>query len=345
VFDGYGQNRIYIVLAFTKLLMSRISKYQENVLKFLKTKSLITRTSETTRNILNCLLDLSDHIPAILCLTILNNQCKKYNLKIHGYYIAGAVDLMMLVAKVCCNRNYFDKLYGKDAIDNMINETVCWFYWSVSQNIETLNMNKNERHNPRTFQLCIEYSAKYIPRIIQKSEHVSTMRMKKTDIYSYNFENSKILKEYKKKNRLDKLVLKQDLENRYGSVCCLAVCLGWLLGQGDEQVMEELEKMGQHIGVFLKMADDFKFMERDIITGNNNGTSNQSTNYVVNYGIKEAYLEIIESKTSFLEQSMHIGCDTKTIKEIIDIVIKEVDQIVDDISVDINTQYDDCSTI
>src|SRR5271169_6899008 len=99
--------------------MSRISRYQEGILKFLKTKSFINETTETTKNILLELIELSDHIPAILCLTVLNNQCKKYDLKIHGYYLAAGIDALMVVARVCCNRDYFDDKYGQAAIDNM----------------------------------------------------------------------------------------------------------------------------------------------------------------------------------------------------------------------------------
>jgi hypothetical protein len=318
--------------------MSRINRYQENVLKFLKTRSFISKTSNDTQQILNDLLELSDHIPAILCLTILNNQCKKYNLKIHGYYIAAGVDMMMLMAKVCCNRDYFNKTYGEYKIDNMIIEVTNWFYYCISQNIETLNLSKNGKINVKTYQLCTEYATKYLPLITKKTIYASTDKMKKTDIMNYKFDpNKNIIKEYKKKNKLDKEILYEDIDNRYGSVCKLAICLGWILGQGDEASIPNLEKLAKWMSIFLKMSDDFKYLERDMLYGKT------SLNYVVNYGIKEAYMEIIESKTDFIEVSMHIGVDTKTTKEIIDMVVKEIDALVHDVSVDIDTQYDDIS--
>ncbi len=321
--------------------MSRINRYQENILKFLKTRSFISKTSNDTQQILTDLLELCDHIPAILCLTILNNQCKKYNLKIHGYYIATGVDIMMLMAKVASNRDYFNKTYGEYKIDNMMLEVTNWFYYCISQNIETLNLSKNGKLNAKTYQLCTEYAAKYLPLITRKVIHNSTDKMKKTDIFNFKFDpsNSKeIMKEYKKKNRVDKTTLYEDIENRYGSVCKLAICLGWLLGQGDEASLPNLEKLAKWMSVFLKMSDDFKYLERDMMYGR------LSSNYVVNYGIKEAYMEIIESKTDFIEVSMHIGVDTKTTKEIIDMVVKEVDSLVHDVSVDIETQYDDITS-
>ena len=93
--------------------MNRIDKYQDNINKFLLNKSFINKLSKNTKKILDDLLSQSDHITAILCLTILNNQCKKFNLKLHGYYIASGIDVMMLVAKVCTNRHYYDNKYGK----------------------------------------------------------------------------------------------------------------------------------------------------------------------------------------------------------------------------------------
>ena len=56
--------------------MSRISKYQSEIIDFLQTRSFVNETSETTKRILNELLETMEHIPAILCLTILNNQRK-----------------------------------------------------------------------------------------------------------------------------------------------------------------------------------------------------------------------------------------------------------------------------
>ncbi len=267
--------------------MSKITKYQENMNKFIQTKSFINKTSPTTREILTSLLRTSDHIPAILCLSVLNSQCKQYNIRIHGYYIAGCVDTLMALAQICCNKSYFDETYGATALSNLISEVINWTYWSVFQNIETLMMNKNDRYNAKTSQLCIEYCVKYISKIANISDHTSNKRMKKTDIYSCKSLPNEFWKKYKTKKLLEKTVIMQDIENRYGAVCCLAVCLGWIIGQGDETVLNDIENIGNQCGILLKMADDFKYMERDISYGNT------SVNHVINYGIKDTYIEFI----------------------------------------------------
>lgn len=330
--------------------MSRISRYQEGILKFLKTKSFINETTESTKNILNDLLELSDHIPAILCLTILNNQCKKYDLKIHGYYLASGIDVLMLVAKVCSSRDHFDNKYGNIAVDNMIIEVISSFYKCITQNIDTLRLSKNGVINTRLTQLCIEYSTKMMPQITQKNIYDSKAKMKKTDLLCMDLDDRTYL-QYKKKNKLEKNTLIEDIKKRYGSVCKLAMSLGWILGQGDETTFNKIkdlsdiptiakmEKLGDFMGTFLKLHDDFKYTLRDIKLGR------FSLNYVINYGIKEAYSELVESKANFIEGSMLLGVETKTSKEIIDMVVRNIDDIVKDISVDMNTQYDDVSAI
>lgn len=329
--------------------MSRISRYQEGILKFLKTKSFINETSDRTKNILLELIEVSDHIPAILCLTVLNNQCKKFDLKIHGYYLAAGIDALMVIARVCCNRDYYDDKYGQTHIDNMIMEVASSFYKCITQNVETLRLSRDGDVNTKLTQLCIEYSTKMIPLITKKNTYDSKEKMKKTDILAIGLDKNTYL-QYKKKNKLDKTFLFEDTRNRYGSVCKMAMSLGWILGQGDEaafaklkdlsdeKTIMKLEGLGELMGKFLKIYDDFQFMERDIKVGR------FSLNYVVNYGIKEAYNELVESRVEFTEGSTILGVGTRTSREIIDMVIRNIDELVKDVSVDINTQYDDVST-
>jgi hypothetical protein len=332
------------LIDFNDLMIQFYIKLKENKLNKLESIDYLffdeyQDVNPIQNQILKELLNLSDHIPAILCLTILNNQCKKYDIKIHGYYLAAGIDVLMLMAKVCSNRDYFENKYGSNAIDNMIIEVTSWFYHCILQNIETLRLSKYGKINHKISQLCAEYATKYLPLITQKHTHISNTKMKKTDIFCFDFDNQNCIIQYKRKSKLEKDIIIDDINKRYGSVCKLAICLGWILGQGDEQNISNLEGLGDHIGLFLKMYDDFKYLERDMIAGDT------SFNYIVNYGIKEAYIELIESKTNFIEESMKLGIHTKTSKEIIDMVVRDIDNIVKDISIDMDTQYDDVSTI
>ena len=328
--------------------MSRISKYQDTIIKFFKTKNLFNDMGTESKKILFELIETINHNPAILCLTILNNQCKKYDIKIHGYYLASGIDLLSLIANISCNRYYYESIYNRHTIDNLIIDLVSCFYKCIIQNIDTLRMSKNRNINFKITQICIEYSAKMIPRIIHKTNFISNKKMKKTDLFCRDFDE-KSYTFYKNKKKIDKLVILDEIQNRYGTVCQLAMCLGWILGQGDEsnimkiknidtdKYIGKIESLGLKLGTILKIHDDFKNIDRDM------DACPYTLNYVLNFGIKDSYMELIDTKSDFVEGMMYLGINTKTSKEILDIVTNNINDIVKNISVDMETSYDDVS--
>jgi len=325
-------NSMYIVN------MSRIIKYRETLRKFMLTKSFLLKISGESRKILDQLLFQSDNLPGIIILTVLNSQCKKNSIKIHGYYLATAIECLMQCGRISCNRNYYESIYGSDNLDNMFNEVIGWFHWSVSENIETLRMNCSSI-DPRIITLSSEYCLKYIPNILKKYKIYSSLPMKKSDIYCYNFPNDTYIDEYKKKNRIEKDILKKNIDQKYGAIISLGMCIGWLIGCGSKEKLHAIEKIGKDIGMFLKMAEDLTTIERDALTPSNN------LNYVINHGIKEAYSEFTAAKICFVEGMMTLDIDSKTIRDILETVMSGVDDKMGDISVDMLTHYDDCSAV
>lgn len=320
--------------------MNRLGKYQDGLLKFIKIKNIINDMSYNTRNILNNLLVVSDHIPAILCLTILNKQCQKNNIKIHGYYLAAGIELMLLLAMVSCNREHYETIYDSKILDNMYMEVVNTFYKCILQNIDTLTMSNTGSNNALLTKICIVYASKYIPLITEKCTYMSKISMKKTDLFCSNISKADYLN-YKKKYMLDKNILHTNILNRYGSVCKLALIFGWMFGQNEytdcNETIIKLEKHSNNIGKLLKLYDDFKNFNYDIKTGVH------SLNYIINYGIKDTYNELTESKILYTEGLIMLDLETKTCKEIIDTIVNNVDNIIKDISVDMNTQYENVS--
>ncbi len=340
--------------------MNRISRYQEGIAKFLRTKSFIDRTTPSTKKILEDLLAQSDHIPAILFLTILNSQCKKNDLKFHGYYLASGIDVMGIVATITTSREHFDQIYGADLIDNMILEVTCHFYTCLLDNIDTMRMSNRAPsiatpNSHMLVQRTVEYVTRLLPRITQKHTHRPQDKMKKTDLFCRGTGNNTSsmhmieYKNYKKKHLLAKHLILADASNKYGTVCILALCLGWILGHGhienvfrfkeltDDKHIGQLEHLGNTVGVFLKLYEDFKHIDRI------NASSPYSLNYVANYGIKDAYNELVETRIRFIEGLMVLQIDTKTSTEIMELVMGNVDERLKDISVDMETHYDDVS--
>ena len=330
--------------------MFRQSRYIEGITNFWLTKSQLFLTNSTKIIINDFMKDPVLFIPSVLTLSVLNNQCKKNNVKVHGYNLAVSISILHIVAIINCNRFFYETVYSSIDIDNMIMESVNFFYKCLSLTIDIIRVNKNGNLNSKLLQLCIEYSAKCITQITYKHNIVSTDKMKKTDLFCLESCEKKY-DEYKKMYRVKNETILECIKSTYGNVCKLGMCLGWIIGNNNETLVMKLkelndnkhilhiEKIGENFGKFIKLHDDFINIEKDI------SGLKHTLNYVVNNGIKESYTEMIETKTSLIEGSMKMGIDTKTNKEVIDSLMENIKNTVKDVSVDMNTSYDDVSVI
>jgi hypothetical protein len=322
--------------------MSRITKYQDHIREFLKNKSFIKNTRETTQKIIVDMLDESDHFPSILCLTIINNRCKQGNIKMHGYHLAAGIETLMMVVKVMGNREYYDSVYSTEQISNMIIDVTNWFYDCLAENIKTLKLSNEDKVDVKTITTimtkCINYSAKQISKIVEQKLFQDYSRMKKTDIFCIEFDDESI-DNYKDMKRLGKETMLDNINNTYGIVCRMAVCLGWLVGMGDDNNLAELETLADNMGMIIKIHDDFKNYKRDMRYGE------YCSNYIVTHGIKEALILFDESNIQYAEKSISIGVETKTCNEIVRVITDYINETTDNISLDIETEYDDMSNI
>lgn len=322
--------------------MSRITKYQEQIREFLTNKSFIKNTRETTQKIIINMLDESDHFPGILCLTIINNRCKQGNIKMHGYHLAAGIEALMMVIKVMDNREYYDSVYSYEETSNMIIDVTNWFYDCLAENIKTLKLSNEDKVDVKIITTvmtkCINYSAKRISKIVEQKLFQDYSRMKKTDIFCIDFEEESI-DNYKGMKRLEKDTMIDNINNTYGMICRLAVCLGWLVGMGDDNNLKELETLADNMGMIIKMHDDFKNYKRDMRFGE------YCSNYIVTHGIKEALILFDKSNIQYAEKSMKTGVETKTCNEIVRVVADFINEVTDNISIDIETEYDDMSIL
>ena len=118
--------------------MSRISRYQDSVSRFIKTKSAYSEIIKNY-NVLENIIKINDHASSIILLTVMNGQCKKRKIKAHhGYYIASGIDLMMTMVILNDNINYFKNRYGKILIKNFIKQAPMYINQSYIQNSDIL---------------------------------------------------------------------------------------------------------------------------------------------------------------------------------------------------------------
>jgi hypothetical protein len=256
--------------------------------------------------------------------------------------MAAGVDLMMTIVMVNDNLNYFEGKYGKDLIRNFINQAPMHIYECLSQNIETLE-NIVDKEKDKVLKIHRKIHAFLNKKMLEITKYetmVATSKVHKTDIIKFRFENKNIIEtKYRKMNIIDKDILINYVERTYGAVCQCSFVLGWLLGLGEDKSIPNFERLGIHLGIIIKLSNDFKNIERDIL--NSDGTSN---NLIVNYGIHECFSLFDDSKLKLLEGCLTMDVYSITIKEVIDHIEKRFDLYLKNTDLELNSRYSSFST-
>jgi hypothetical protein len=322
--------------------MSRISRYQDSIHKFMKNRSSINDLSDSCKpKIFEIIKDL-DHIPAILLLNVLSTQSKKNNMALHGYYMASGIEMLNIILQMDDRKDFYKKKYAED-YEEIIKQLLALLNLTLAHNMEAIYpyINK-DKDKDRTFKIMFKSSEilnKKMSELICEYKFNPTENIKKTDLVKYHFEEKS--KEYiKEKMSKFKKISKDELityiHKKYGTLGQLSLMLGWLLGTGDEKIVNNLEKMGLHFGMILKISNDFNQLENDI-----EHAVNYTTNIVINLGIQESFELFMENKVKFIQgcTTDPIGLYSNTVKEIIDLLESKIDIVIDKTSPDMKSQY------
>lgn len=315
--------------------MSRISRYQDSMNRFIKNKSIITTMDGNIRLILNNIMDKGDNLIPIVLLTVLNSQSKKNKLSLHGYYMGCGIEMMMVIAKIMDNKNIFLSDLSVTSRERIIPRLSTLVNISLSQNIEYIQnvltkekaikifYRMNKLLNNKLFDLMDE-------EIMEYSENI-----KKTDLLKFTFNEIKSpkslithIKQAKKESLLN------FINKKYGTVCQCAIILGWILGSGDEKSIPILEKLGSNLGILVKLSYDFENIERDL-----KNAKECTNNYVINYGIQDGFEQFIDIKLKFVETCMMLNIYSNTMKEILDTLESHVDLFINNTVPDLKSHY------
>jgi geranylgeranyl pyrophosphate synthase len=128
--------------------------------------------------------------------------------------------------------------------------------------------------------------------------------------------------------------------NKMGSLGEAAVCIGWIMGCGNEKKLNRIKKTAKYFANFYKISEDMQNIERDI----RNSKNGMSYNFVLNYGLQNGYEFFMDNKRKFIEDSMKLDIYTSTIKEIINFIESKVDTVIDETSPDIKSNYSSIQT-
>lgn len=316
--------------------MSRISRYQESMNRFIKNKSCINDLQD--QHIKNCIFEIIsefDHVASILLLTVLNNQSKKNGITLHGYYMASSIEMMMVIVRLLDNEKKYSKKYGKRNVQKIIVELIGLIYNSLSQNIESIQPHYTKEKALRIFHTCIKLISKRTAKLILNESLEVDKRIRTTDIVKYHFPDVQNIKnKLVKLKQIKESSLMNFINDKYGSVCQLSLGLGWLLGGGEEKTLVNLDKVGSYFSIMIKLSNDFLNIESDI-----DDSETYTKNYVVNFGFQNAFELFIDNKQKFIEGCIILDIYTNTVKEIVDLIENKVDEVIDKSSPDMKSHY------
>lgn len=313
--------------------MSRISRYQDSMSKFIKQKSFITALNEDIKNALTNISNENNHVISIMLLTIMNSQAKLKNQSIHGYYIASGVEYILYVLTLMENKKYYENKYSKKIIDEIITRLPGIVNVCMAQNIESIQNNLSESKNNnelnnlfKKVNILMRLNNSKIHNIFLEPSFEFDDLITKTDVIKYKFNNIDLAKQkITKLKKIKKENFEDYVKNRYGYACQLSVINGWLLGGGDDKNISALEKIGLNFGFIIKIVEDFINIEKDL-----DNAKEYTTNIVLNYGFQNCFELFIENKQKFIEGCMTLDIYGNTIKEIIDLLENKLDTIISD---------------
>lgn len=317
--------------------MSRISRYQESITKFFKTKSCIKDLTVDNKQIIEKIYADLFNITSIILLTTLNSQSKKYNIKFHGYYVASGIDILWLIINIKDIKEYFIAKFNIKSIENLCLDLLFTVTNSLTCNIDSYS-NIEPTQVLQIYKSSLNYIDKNLYSCVKENYFENFLKPKKTEIISYKFSCPNTIDKYKTLSILPEKDIENYIEEKYGSLCKITLVTGWMMGLGNEKSICILEEAGISFGYLLKIAIDFKNLERDILN-----SSKFSKNIVVNLGIKKSFDKFMKHKIIFIEKCLILCIYTTTIKEIIDIIEKDIDVSLERSEITLRDDFSECS--
>jgi len=309
-------------------------------------KSCINELSDDDiKNNIQDIISKNDHFESILLLTILNSQCKKNDAKMHGYYVASSIEIMATISKLLDNGYRYFKNYDDSIIKKNIPELVGLINIGLAQNMDSLVPYYKGDEIIKLLVLCSKLININIGKILVNNEMTTTETIKTTDIIKYKFNDlAKIKNKLNNLMHIDNKDLTKFINDKYGCSCKIAVILGWLVGykrvsnqtieKTFESTMPILEKIGESFGFMIKLSNDFVYLENDILNADK-----YSKNYLVNNGFQNGFECFLENKQKFIEGCIQLDVYTNTIKEMIDIIENNIDDVINKHSPDLRSTY------
>ena len=322
--------------------MSRIQKYKESLYRFIKEKSCLFEfeTNDELNTYVYNKIKNSDLIFPILLLTIMNNQNKKNRMTMQGYYMASCVEFLTIIFYLVEFKNDVIRDVGEMNYTKMWNNVNLYANKSLQQNLESIK--NTYQQMPKEFVDILLNALNTLNGTLQilysyENSNINVSnRQCDNNIVKWYLKNNDgdLLNKFKTFKQVTTESLNIYIEKKYTSICDFSIIIGWLMGGGNVKDVPKLKKISKSFSIMYKLAKDFENLDNDI-----KNSTDYTTNYVLNYGLQNGYEMFLNSKQSFIEDSMVDDMYTNTIKEIVDIIEANVDLIIDQTSPDLKSNY------
>jgi hypothetical protein len=282
----------------------------------------------------------SDYILPITLLTVINGeQRKNKKVSVNGYDAAVSIEILVLLTEILKSKRNLSSLQfniNNDIFESMKTSLIPLINLSVNKNIEIIPYFKTASETNKIYRLCAEQINDKINKIVSATTMIdipsSQTTIQKSDLQNFNFSNEQIIDKLHTIKIIPKEFIIKYLTETYGNICKLALFIGWMLGGSSCDMNMNLDRLGYHFGLLYGIAQDFtnlnSDMEKCVI-------SHYSLNYVINFGLQDAFEQFNESKEKFNEGLLTLKISSNTIKELIDLIEKRVNNILEQSSPDI----------
>ncbi len=319
--------------------MSRLSRYRESLTRFIRNKSGLSKTAESggVDSLAYDYIKSSDLILPILVLTIMNNQNKKKKVTLHGYHAAACIAFCQTILTVVEDKSNFVKQYGIDHYHKLITHLIVSANRSLSENIQSIRHHIKATESIDVFLNSMEILNERLTyvKLLSNIEPTLTSRRPLSEIQKWIITNSPEMTEKVKSIKvIERKCFRKYMENHIGSLCELTFALGWLTGCGGVDSLDSITKASEYFATMYKISLDFSRIQTDIAAANN-----YSFNFVINYGFQKSYELFMESKEKFIKEAMTTDIYTATVKEIHNYVEHRVDELLENTTPDLKSNY------
>jgi len=302
--------------------MSRISRYQESIEKFIKNKNINNYFAEEFGEDIEKKLNKSDHLCGIILSTIFNYNAKKSNIRGHGYFLGIFIDICLIMINL------------KNISIDMNTNLIIGSYKLLNENLQILKSDDSDKLNIISNKIY-DYFNSHIYTIL-KTEKYNFKKMIKSDLLNLKTITPELYKKISNMNKYEHKDFIEYIKNKYGNLGKMIIVLSWIMGGGniDKKTLQIIEGIGEKFGLIYKVCTDFENIISDI-----KNADNITNNTIVNIGVQESFELFMELKSSFYEESLKLEIYTHTMKEVIDELELKMDKCIENCKVDMKSTY------